>query len=318
MKDKFNMTVDENIMYAKRNIVDLIYKSSRLEGIAVTFPDIQQIYDGRSVAGLSVEDIIKVNNLKHAWQFIFDTIDYTPDLRYIRQINSEIGQGIVFNAGVLRESDVSIGGTSWKSEIPDYDTSKAAIDAIISQTDKSTTDKAIELMLYVMRSQMFFDGNKRTAQLVANQYMIQNGAGIIGIPVECQGTFFDKLIHYYETNQMDDIKKFLYETSIDGYTAAREKSPVQRRKNGEITVYECPQITNQIKDDIMGNEQVLFLTSIGQACFIGGKEICQALEREYGGVAEYVSNRWEWGSDHIANLDELECFTASLARELEH
>ena len=61
-----------------------------------------------------MEDIVKVNNLKHGWEFLFDTVDYPLDLRYVRQLN-EIGVGIVTNAQ-MRNSDVSIGGTSWKPE----------------------------------------------------------------------------------------------------------------------------------------------------------------------------------------------------------
>ena len=61
MEDLFTMSKTDNIFYAKRCIVDSIYKQSRLEGIAVTFPETMEIYEGRSVAGLSVEDIIKVN-----------------------------------------------------------------------------------------------------------------------------------------------------------------------------------------------------------------------------------------------------------------
>lgn len=37
LKDKYNMTREENILYAKRNIVDSIWKSANLEGIPVTF-----------------------------------------------------------------------------------------------------------------------------------------------------------------------------------------------------------------------------------------------------------------------------------------
>lgn len=38
------MTIGENIFLAKRNIIDNIYKSARLEGIAVTFPQTEAIY----------------------------------------------------------------------------------------------------------------------------------------------------------------------------------------------------------------------------------------------------------------------------------
>ena len=38
MKNKFNLSIEDNIFIAKRNIIDYIYKSAKLEGIAVTFP----------------------------------------------------------------------------------------------------------------------------------------------------------------------------------------------------------------------------------------------------------------------------------------
>lgn len=69
MEAKYNMTQEENIFLAKRNIVDYIWKSANLEGIGVTYPDTQAIYNGMSVSGYTIEDINAVNDLKHAWQF---------------------------------------------------------------------------------------------------------------------------------------------------------------------------------------------------------------------------------------------------------
>lgn len=214
MQDKYSMTVEDNILYAKRNIVDNIYRSARLEGIGITFPETQMIYEGKSVSGLSIDDVIKVNNLKHAWQFIFDSIEYPMDLMYLKQLNQEIGVRIVPNAGVLRSADVRIGGTTWRPDIPDEDNVKEKLNEIMSI--ENVTDRAITLMLYLMRAQLFYDGNKRVGQLAANQVMIQNGAGIISIPVECQQEFFEKLVKFYETNDMTDIKEMIYNTSIDG------------------------------------------------------------------------------------------------------
>ncbi len=37
MEAKYHMTREENIFVAKRNIVDYIWKSARLEGLAVTY-----------------------------------------------------------------------------------------------------------------------------------------------------------------------------------------------------------------------------------------------------------------------------------------
>lgn len=45
MYDKFNLTQEQNIFLAKRNIVDSIWKSANLEGITITFPETQVIYE---------------------------------------------------------------------------------------------------------------------------------------------------------------------------------------------------------------------------------------------------------------------------------
>ena len=71
-------------------------------------------------------------------------------------------------------------------------------------------------MCYLMRSQIFSDGNKRTAMLFANKIMIENGKGIISIPVEKDVEFGEKLIKYYETNKIEDLKYWIFENAIDG------------------------------------------------------------------------------------------------------
>ncbi len=65
---KYNMSREQNVFWAKRNIVDYIWKSANLEGTEVTFPDTHNIYEGITTAGVSVADVVKINNLKHAWQ----------------------------------------------------------------------------------------------------------------------------------------------------------------------------------------------------------------------------------------------------------
>ena len=71
-------------------------------------------------------------------------------------------------------------------------------------------------MLYGMRSQLFWDGNKRTSTIVANKIMIQNGKGIIKIPDNKLEEFNILLSEFYSTNNMEKIKQFIYENCIDG------------------------------------------------------------------------------------------------------
>lgn len=71
-------------------------------------------------------------------------------------------------------------------------------------------------MLYGMRSQLFWDGNKRTSTIVANKIMIENGKGIIKIPDSKLVEFNILLSDFYSTNNMKKIKQFIYEYCIDG------------------------------------------------------------------------------------------------------
>ena len=51
---------------AKRLLVDLIWRTAKIEVDGVTFPDTQEIFDGRAPEGMSVDDIVTVNNIKRA------------------------------------------------------------------------------------------------------------------------------------------------------------------------------------------------------------------------------------------------------------
>ena len=215
IEDKFSMSLEENIFVVKRNLVDYIWKSANLEGIAVTYPQTEIITEGIAVNGMRINDINAIVNLKYAWQFILDNIDQLIDFRYISQLNKIVGNyNLIPYSGEIRKSDVSMGGTSWKPDLPDKEDIENKINEINSI--KNISDRAITMMLYLMRTQPFYDGNKRTAMMSANQIMIQNGKGIISVPIEHQITFREMLINFYEINDMSKIKKFLYDNCIDG------------------------------------------------------------------------------------------------------
>ena len=52
MEAKYHMTREETLFVVRRNIVDYIWKSARLEGLTVTYPDTEAIYNGMSVQGV--------------------------------------------------------------------------------------------------------------------------------------------------------------------------------------------------------------------------------------------------------------------------
>ena len=74
MEDKYNMTLEENIFLAKRNLVDNVYSNAKMEGINITFPQTQTILDGVNVSELKLYDIQWVLNLRDSWKFVINNI----------------------------------------------------------------------------------------------------------------------------------------------------------------------------------------------------------------------------------------------------
>lgn len=61
---------------------------------------------------------------------------------------------------------------------------------------------------------MFIDGNKRTAVIFSNHYLISNGKGIIVIPAEKTEEFKSLLILFCEGKNHEGIRKFIKQKCI--------------------------------------------------------------------------------------------------------
>lgn len=204
--------VEQNIDFAKRNLVDTIYKQAILEGVATTFADTESIIEGGKVNNMTSEDILKIVNLKHAWEFILNknVILSNTNFALLCEINRMIEEGFYYTAGKIRNVPVTIGGTTWKPDLPIESIIKEELEEIFNK-EIDEVDKAIELLLYVMKKQVFIDGNKRTSVIFSNHYLISKGKGIIAIPVELTKEFKNLLIPYYEGKDEIKIKKFVRE-----------------------------------------------------------------------------------------------------------
>lgn len=214
MLDKFNLTKEQNLFLAKKTLVTNIYNSAKLEGLNTTFPETQTILEGINVPNLKLDEINCILNLKDAWKFVLNNINDELNLNFICKINEYVSRNESLQWGSLRNGNVGINGTNYKPEIPIEDKVKENINKCLKED--TITKQAIRLMLYLMRSQIFWDGNKRTSMIVANKFMIQNGKGIISVKEENINEFNKLLTEFYETNNLNNIEKFIYEKCIFG------------------------------------------------------------------------------------------------------
>ena len=218
-KLEYNLPIKEDVVFAKdfakRNLVEIIYRQAILEGIATNYADTETILQGGKVKGFKQKDIISIINLKHAYEFILNNnVLLSPsNFSLLCEINSTICEGISLNSGKIRDVPIEIKGTFWRPKIPIESDIKENINNIL-YSKEDITSRAIKLMIYICKTQPFIDGNKRSATLFANHLLLSKGKGMIVVGKDLIKEFKENLLEYYEYDNEKNIIKFLKEKCI--------------------------------------------------------------------------------------------------------
>lgn len=207
-----SLNVQKNLDFARINMKSNIYDQAILEGVATTFPQTETVIDNGKVYGMTATDIQKILNLKHAWKFILDknVLLSKTDFYVLSFIAKLVNEGFYENGGKIRAVPVKIGGTSYVPPLPMESEIKENINAIVNQ-NREVIDNAIDLCLYVMKTQIFNDGNKRVSIIFANHYLISQGGGLIVVPEKEVPEFKNLLVKYYKGENEEAIKNFMKE-----------------------------------------------------------------------------------------------------------
>ena len=202
--------VQLNLDFARANMKSNIYDQAVLEGVATSFPQTEDIIENRKVNGVTATDVQKILNLKHAWEFILDpdVLCYPSDYSILCHIAKLVNEGFFSDGGRIRGVPVTIGGTHYVPPLPIESVVQERLESIL-QMDCPADEKAIRLCLYCMKTQIFNDGNKRTAVIFANHFLISHGGGMLIIPEKEVPTFKRLLIAYYEDQDRTEIVAFM-------------------------------------------------------------------------------------------------------------
>lgn len=77
LNDKYFLSLTKSINFVENNLVEFIYDSSRLEGLNVTLEQVQAVVvDEMAPDGLNLKEVLVINNLKRAWSFLMEYLDY--------------------------------------------------------------------------------------------------------------------------------------------------------------------------------------------------------------------------------------------------
>ncbi|MCI5942701.1 MAG: Fic family protein [Ligilactobacillus animalis] len=179
------------------NFTQLVHITSRFEGVTTTLPETQTIIDGLGVSGVPVDDINTIVQLKRAWQYII-----TEESPLTLAVEQKINQ-------------ITARGDFVPPEV-DFSKEKKYFTMLMEQPKMSMTEKALRLMYHNMRQQIFWDGNKRTAFLVANKLLIDHGIGILSISLDLWPKWNELISDYYFSRELAPLLAWTYENGIFG------------------------------------------------------------------------------------------------------
>lgn len=207
------MTKEEILFATKRMHTELVYNMTKLEGNPYTYPEVKTLLDGITVGGRKLSDQEQVLRVSKAWEELRCQVaqsSFTLTKANFIHFNKIVAEGEALAVGSFRNGQVYIAGV--ESYIPPSSEQLDEHFQWVMQRFEQESDpylKAFRLFLDCARIQFFYDGNKRTAQLMMNGYLMSNGYAPVSIPAKSKRQYDTKMIKFYETGEEKAMFAFL-------------------------------------------------------------------------------------------------------------
>jgi len=207
--DKYHLSRKESVYLLKKNIVELVYNAGKFEGLNTTLLQTEEIIKYNRANNVAVDDVLTVVNLKRGFEMLLNDVQ-EPLLETSKRINRIVAAEDALFPGEIRTGGVEVSTIQGRYVPPmlTEDEVKNQYDKIMNQ-EISETEKALRLFLFISKNQIFWDGNKRTALLTANQIMFRQGLGLLSIPETKFAKFNELLSMYYNSDQFDEESEIL-------------------------------------------------------------------------------------------------------------
>ena len=205
-------------MLANRMLPEYIFDTAQLENNPLTFPEVKTLMDGVTIGGHKISDVEQILNIKNAWLCLLDDIklnQFSVTKALFNKLNKLIAHEEALYSGQFRNGSVGIAGTV-KYKSPNFNELDNIFDSEINLILENfdPIEQAIRIFLWGSLNQFYWDGNKRTARLIANGILINSGIGIFNIKAKDILEFNTLMIDFYDTQIADNIVKFLNEKAI--------------------------------------------------------------------------------------------------------
>ncbi len=195
----------------ERFIIELSWKSSRIEGNTYTLLDTERlIKEGIEAAGHSRAETVMILNHKKAFEFVYaNAAEFAgePPRAAVEELHRLLTDGLEVGRG-MRHQAVGIVGTRYRPLDNQFQLAEA-MDALRTAIGKASEPytAALVALLGVSYIQPFEDGNKRTARLLANAVLLARDAAPLSYRSADEATYREATLVFYETHSLVPFKE---------------------------------------------------------------------------------------------------------------
>lgn len=204
----------------RAQLPELIWSTAALEGNTFTLPEVQTLLDGVTVEGKRIEEQQQVLALQETFNYLDELIrtdSFQLDQNTSDEIHVRVARHEAIESGHFRGQGSVVGGGNVRlstGETVDGLPTKEIADrfAGIVNVTASTEDPRLAALIYfsaATRSQFYFDGNKRTARMMASGILMRSGYDALYIPFERRLEYNRCLDTLFTTNEATPLMRFL-------------------------------------------------------------------------------------------------------------
>jgi len=194
-----------NIFLAKKDRVDYVFNTSALEGNAMTYPEVETLLDGITVGGHKLSDELMILNQNNSLKVLFNLLDsnsFDISKNTLCLLHKEVAKEEALTWGEFRDNNVRIGGTQFIPPTHKYLNEIYDKNLLFLNQINHPAIKAIVYFLLNAKTQYFYDGNKRTARLMMNGILLNNGYPMLNIKAKDKLSLNQTMIKYYDTDKL--------------------------------------------------------------------------------------------------------------------
>lgn len=217
--------------------VRFAHESTKMEGNTLSIFEVKTLLvDGITIGGKNLRELYEVINHQKAFEYIKFVIRenrlFSEDL--IKDIHQIVTENI-FPGGIYRQTNVRISGASF---IPiDWTKVRNEMSYFVEQYSRrkkvfSTVELAAWVHAEFVKIHPFSDGNGRTARLLMNYVLMDNGYLPINISTEMRIQYYESLDEYAKNHNLENFLLLVYEEEekmIQDYEAELKTTKIQSR-----------------------------------------------------------------------------------------